>query len=94
MSELPFPSSGDVPDSGIEPLSPALPGRFFTTAPPGSPLYSPIYWIGNYPASGVSCSSQAGAPRLPAARTAVLFLPSCHVTCRFLPLPPTQVLEC
>ena len=31
---LPFPSPGDLPDSGIEPKSPALTGRFFTTGPP------------------------------------------------------------
>ena len=34
---LPFPSPGDLPGSGIEPLSPALAGRFFTTKPPGKP---------------------------------------------------------
>ena len=34
---LPFPSSGDLPDAGIEPTSPALAGRFFTSAPPGKP---------------------------------------------------------
>ena len=35
-SGLPFPSSGDLPDPGIEPTSPASPalaGRFFTTEP-------------------------------------------------------------
>ena len=31
---LPFPSLRDLPDSGIKPESPALAGRFFTTAPP------------------------------------------------------------
>ena len=31
-SELPFPSPGDLPDPGIEPRSPALTGRFFTTS--------------------------------------------------------------
>ena len=34
-SELPFPSSGDLPEPGIEPVSlasPALARRFFTTA--------------------------------------------------------------
>ena len=31
---LPLPPSGDLPDSGIEPASPALAGRFFTTEPP------------------------------------------------------------
>ena len=31
-------SSGDLLDSGIEPVSPALAGGFFTTEPPGKPL--------------------------------------------------------
>ena len=37
-SRLPFPSPGDHPNPGIKlafPESPALAGRFFTTAPPG-----------------------------------------------------------
>ena len=34
---LPFPSPGDIPDPGIEPTSPALAGRFFTTEPPEKP---------------------------------------------------------
>ena len=38
-SRLPFPSPGDLPDPGIEPVSPALAGRFFTTKPPGKPLF-------------------------------------------------------
>ena len=35
-----MPSSRDLPDPRVEPtylVSPALAGRFFTTAPPGSP---------------------------------------------------------
>ena len=32
---LPFPSPGDLPDPGIEPVFPALAGGFFTTEPPG-----------------------------------------------------------
>ena len=32
---LPFPSPGDLPDLEIEPESPALSDRFFTTEPPG-----------------------------------------------------------
>ena len=36
-SGLPFPSSGDLPNPGMEPESPALAGRFFTTEPPGKP---------------------------------------------------------
>ena len=37
---LPFPPSGDLPDSVTEftsPVSPALAGRFFTTGPPWKP---------------------------------------------------------
>ena len=30
-SGLPFPSPGDLPDPGIDPVSPALAGGFFTT---------------------------------------------------------------
>ena len=30
--------SRDLPDPGIEPVSPALAGGFFTTEPPGKPL--------------------------------------------------------
>ena len=37
-SGLPFPPPGDLPDSGIEPTSPALAGRFFTTEPHGKPM--------------------------------------------------------
>ena len=32
-----FPSPRDLPNPGIEPMSPALAGRFFTTEPPGKP---------------------------------------------------------
>ena len=40
-SGLPFPTSADLPDPGIEPsslMSLALAGRFFTTGPHGKPL--------------------------------------------------------
>ena len=40
-SGLPFPSPGDLPYSGIEPVSPMFPamaGGFFTTEPPGKSL--------------------------------------------------------
>ena len=42
-SELPFPSPGYLPDSGIEPeslISPALAGRFFTTSATGNHRYN------------------------------------------------------
>ena len=33
---MPFPSPGDLPDPGVEPVSCALAGRFFTSlSPPG-----------------------------------------------------------
>jgi len=39
-SGLPFPSPGDLPDPGIELMSPALASGFFTTQPPGKfPLH-------------------------------------------------------
>ena len=44
-SGLPFPTPGDLPDPGIEPvslMSPALAGRFFATAPPELPVSSPV----------------------------------------------------
>ena len=34
---LPFPSPGDLPDPGIEPMSPASAGGLFTTESPGKP---------------------------------------------------------
>ena len=37
LGVLPFPSPGDLPNPGIEPTSPALAGKFFTTQPPGKP---------------------------------------------------------
>ena len=39
---LPFSSLGNLPDPGIEPLSPALAGGFFTAKPPGKPPVSKI----------------------------------------------------
>ena len=36
-SGLPFPSPEDNPNPGIEPMSPALAGKFLSTEPPGKP---------------------------------------------------------
>ena len=36
-SGLPCPPPRDLPDPGIEPTSPASPGRFVTPEPPGKP---------------------------------------------------------
>ena len=41
-SGLPFPPPGDLPDPGMEPVSPvspALAGGFFTTELPGKPIH-------------------------------------------------------
>ena len=35
--------SGDLPNPGIEPVSPALAGRLFTTEPPGKPYMDISY---------------------------------------------------
>ena len=47
LSSLPFPTPGDLPDPGLEPVSlssSALMGRFFTVVPPGKPqMYMYIY---------------------------------------------------
>ena len=37
-SGLPFPPPGDLPDSGVKPVPPALAGAFFTAEPPGKPI--------------------------------------------------------
>ena len=54
-SRLSFPSPGDLPHPGIEPKSPALAGRFFTTEPPGKliqmPLPEIVLW--NYDGLGI-----------------------------------------
>ena len=39
-SGLPFPSPGDLPDPGIEPVSPALQADSLLSEPPGKPVYT------------------------------------------------------
>ena len=46
-SGLPLSPSGDLPDPGIEPTSPALAGGFFTTEPPRKPLFREL-WHSNF----------------------------------------------
>ena len=36
-SGLPFPTPGDLPDPGVETVSPALPGGSFSAEPPRKP---------------------------------------------------------
>ena len=43
-SGLPFPSLEDLPDTGIECVSPELAGRFFTTAPLGSTVKQGVHF--------------------------------------------------
>ena len=50
-SGLPFPSPGDLPVPGIEPISPALASKFFTTEPPGKPLLGEVKSNGENPES-------------------------------------------
>ena len=48
-SEWPFPSSGDLPNPGIQPMPPALTGGFFTPEPPGKPIQIvPLYKLYKY----------------------------------------------
>ena len=39
-SGLPFPTPGDLPNPGMEPVSPSLAGRFFSTMTPGKPIHN------------------------------------------------------
>ena len=51
-SGLPCPSSGALPDPGIESTSPTLAGGFFITEPPGSPLshlYNRLIKVPDFP---------------------------------------------
>ena len=43
-SGLPFPSPGDLPNSGIEPWSPALQADALTSELPGKPQVALYYW--------------------------------------------------
>ena len=36
-SGLPFPPAGDLPNPGVNPMSPSLAGKYLTTEPPGKP---------------------------------------------------------
>ena len=58
-SELPFPPPGDLPNSRIEPESPALASRFFITTPPGKP-YIPSYTQGILKVRGKMYNNQQG----------------------------------
>ena len=47
-SGLPFPSPGDLPDTGIEPRSPTLQADSLSSEPPGAPVLNLLtvkWWI-------------------------------------------------
>ena len=48
LSGLPFPSPENLPNPGIEPTSPALTGKFFTTELPGKPSEFCNYHLNQY----------------------------------------------
>ena len=65
-SGLSFPSPGDLPDPGIEPVSPALAGEFFITEPPGKPRSSLTF---------VKFPSRCFSPKL----LSIFFFNICHM---------------
>ena len=63
-----FPSPGDLSDPGIEPVSPALEDRFFTTEPPGKPklclevIYHNLFIQRFFPKSHLKCDLSSIIP--------------------------------
>ena len=55
-SGVPFPSPGDLPNPGIEPVSLALAGGFFTAEPPGNQLKRDAFVSGALPTRGADRS--------------------------------------
>ena len=75
----------DLPRPGLEPVSPALAGRFSTTAPPGKPL---IYFLNG----GAPCRILVAWPGIEPRPTEVkAWIPN-HWTAREFPMP-TPVLD-
>ena len=88
-SGLPFPSPGNLPTAGIKPTSPALAGEFFTTEPPGKPLFTylpacisysssagqnPIKLLTTYPNVSPTGASPTLGPECPAEGQAAIYL--------------------
>ena len=62
-----FRGMWDLPRPGLEPVSPALAGRFSTTAPPGKPLISVSisHYVGpNLAEPGLGCAQRVSAARV------------------------------
>ena len=91
QSGLPFPSPVDLPNPGIEPVSPTLVDGFFTIEPPGSPPAFPkpsktrnglSGWLsgsvaGGSPANAEDKSSILGSGRSPGEGNGIPFQYSC-----------------
>ena len=71
-SGLPFPPPGDLPNPGIEPVSPALEGGFFSTEPPGKPIHDIDQSICSQPAF-LTCGLH-----IPGYRGLLVFTVLCH----------------
>ena len=55
-SGLPFPTPRDLPNTGMEPASPAVPGIFFTSEPPGQPCWHLALGNSSLMRAGVACT--------------------------------------
>ena len=96
-SGLPFSTPGDLPDTGIEPasiVSPALAGRFFTTAPPGfnsvQSLSCVRLFATPWTAAGQASLSITGQISKLKLMSIELVMPSNHlILCHFLLLLPS-----
>ena len=62
-SRLPFPPPRDLLDSGIKPMSPALPADSFTTEPPGKP-HSGLEMFDNLPKTTLVTSGKDSYPNI------------------------------
>ena len=62
-SGLPSPSSGGLPDPGIEPSSPALSGGFFATESPGNLPHSARYLDTQYLLTVLTSEGHVGVQR-------------------------------
>ena len=99
-SGLPVPTPVDRPDSGIEPVSLALAGKFFTTEPhrlpfpspgdlprPGIKPPSPALWAGSFPLSHCGSLKETLEERrkLHSAELSRVSLHESTHTCRYMP---------
>ena len=80
-SGLPFPTPGNLPNPGIEPVSPALAGGFFTTEPPGKPRLSNLpsirrgwRWVSSLDLPGTQSPASKQGIQSPGAPPALSFV--------------------